>query len=485
MKDNFLLHYFKVFSDRPFIIEPQRKLILTYKDMEQLTANLADILWSKNVRKGDNVAVFFDNEIEFVISYFSILRLGAVCVPLSTTYGPNKLDSIISKLNPQLILHKSHNDLTFPFINTYEVDFTRLVPQVNQTFMDAQLTPDDPIAIMFTTGTTGEPKGTIIYCGSFIENIQDYGDDLTVNESTRFIQSMPVYHIDGWTYSTLQPFIFGASTILTRTFNAQIAAEFDSLVHDWGGNLFISVPSMLSALLHMSNRYSRKFQGELKYVICGSSKLHYDLMKQFESCFQTRILENYGSTEALLVAYYSPSIPYKKNSVGRVPEKCNVVIGTEDEILIKSPYLFREYFHDPHRTKEAFENGYYKIGDIGYLDDDRYLYLLGRNRDIINKSGIKIDPSEIDEQLLAYQGVIDAATIGVENSYDSQTIVSFIKTNVPNFNLSQLQDYIHSKLEAQKWPQQIHIVPHIPKNHIGKIMRDELVKIIHQREEVR
>ncbi|MNP64899.1 Acetyl-coenzyme A synthetase [compost metagenome] len=111
--------------------------------------------------------------------------------------------------------------------------------------------------------------------------------------------------------------------------------------------------------------------------------------------------------------------------------------------------------------------------------------MLGRNRDIINKSGIKIDPSEIDEQLLAYNGVIDAATIGVENSYDSQTIISFVKTNIPNLNLSQLQDYIHSKLETHKWPQQIHIVPHIPKNHIGKIMRDELVKIIHQREEVR
>ncbi|WP_193102836.1 class I adenylate-forming enzyme family protein [Burkholderia sp. Z1] len=463
---------FDIHGDHVLAVDFFSGVQLTYRDVDRMSSVVCSKINMLGAVAGDRIVLAFGNTLEFVISYFAVLRQGMIAVPVDPDWSPEKVDQILEQTETRIILHQAGISISKAGLNSEMIEYRNLILNEPADVLDVTLEANNPVAILYTSGTTGSSKGAVIKCGRFIENIVDYGLDLGVGAGTRFIVSMPMSHIDGWTYSTLQPFLFGAGAVITPPFNAQVAATFDRVVADGGGNVFVCVPAMLSGLLRMKPRYRKNIHGRLDFVICGSSRLDESLKDAFESAFGAPILENYGSTEALLVAYYTKDVPFRSGSVGRIPAKCTVRIGDDGEIMIRSPYIFDGYYKNPDRTAAAFRDGWYLIGDIGTVDEDGYLFLGGRKGDVINRGGIKINPRDIDDVIASHPCVVDSATIGIENERASQDVYSFVQLSG---DAGDLDEYLMARLSPELRPLRVVRVPALPRNHLGKIVRAELL----------
>lgn len=477
-----------------FIIEAYTDRSVTYGDLLQMVNGLANVLYERRIRQGDRVVLMFDNQLEFIVAHFALLRLGAIAVPLAANVNEEMLQHVLNQAQPSCLLGKEglklpgelHVDHTSPdapmFVLTITEQQLRQDMSHDTTFSPSLLHDDDPIAILYTSGTTGRSKGVIMKYGAVLADFDDFGQDLSFDCSTRIIQMMPIHHADGWCYSFLLPFRFGSSVLLTPTFQASVGASFDRLVGQYGGNVLIAVPSMLKSLLAFKPRYREPVEGKLHYVLCGSAKLHHELVASFEAQFDTRILENYGSTEALLIAYYTPETPYRKGSVGTRAPRCEIRITEDGEIAVRSPYLFGGYYELPEVTAEVLKDGWYYTGDEGLVDEDGFLHLAGRKtQDVINKAGNKIPASAIDEVLLAYSGVVDAATLGLPDAVYGEDVYSFVAASeVGKVAEAELMEYARATLPREQWPKRIVIVEAIPRTAIGKVIRPDLIELLKQ-----
>ncbi|MHB8062592.1 MAG: class I adenylate-forming enzyme family protein [Ruminiclostridium sp.] len=480
---NFAAHCLN-YENQPFIIEPFGQREMTYGELMHKSAILMKMLFKHGITKGDRVVLCFNNQLEFVISHFALLRVGAIAIPLQPTSSNEKTGYILEQTQPRIIL--ANRAMDFDNIGS-KVQVIEVNAQLfeNSTksqfeYKDVYLDDEDPIAILYTSGTTGIPKGAVMKYGAVVADFLEYGEALGFNHETRFILAMPVWHSDGWDFSVLLPFLFGASVLLLPPFDAKIAGKFDWLLNEARGNVLVAVPSMLSALLTLRYRYKQPIKGLLKAVLCGSAKLHQNIIESFEKEFGTRILENYGLTETLLIAHYSPGDQYKQGSVGKVSPQCEVRFEEDGEILVSSPFLFEGYYLEPELTAKAYDGKWFHTGDLGYVDEERYLYLKGRKRNVINKAGIKIDPNEIDEVFLRYPCVTDVVTIGVEDTVYGQEIIAFVTVSDTNITAEVLENHARTNLEKVKRPKSIHIVPAIYRNNMGKVNRDELLSLQNQ-----
>ncbi len=478
--------------DSVFIIEAYTDRTVTYGDLLPMVNGLANRLHEQGIRKGERVVLLFDNQLEYIVAHFALLRLGAIAVPLAADTGEDMLRHVLDQAKPFCLLGKdglklpiNMNDIhlkSYDPLHMLSVTEQHLRQEMSPdtVFAPVQLDDEDPIAILYTSGTTGRSKGVVMKYGAVMADFDDYGQDLGFDRTTRIIQMMPIHHADGWCYSFLLPFRFGSSVLLTPAFQASVGANFDRLVGQYGGNVMIAVPSMLKSLLAFKPRYQEPVAGKLRYVLCGSAKLHHELTATFEEQFDTRILENYGSTEALLIAYYTPDTPYRKGSVGIRAPRCEIRIAEDGEIAVRSPYLFGGYYRLPEVTAEVLKDGWYYTGDEGFVDEDGYLHLVGRKtQDVINKAGKKIAASVIDEVLLACPGVADAATLGLPDAMYGEDVYCFVAAAATGkLTETELMEYAKANLPREQWPKRIIIVEAIPRTAIGKVIRSVLTEIM-------
>ncbi|MCD1259375.1 acyl--CoA ligase [Paenibacillus athensensis] len=479
---------FRQFGESPYLIDPVDGSALTYEQVYRRSLALSQAWVQKGIARYDRVAIFMDNEPEFILCHYALLLIGAVAVPIQTSNRREEIQYILELTEAKFVCvtdSKRWEALGLRW-ESLQVCCTEYATEGNAEAEaeDVELDEDDPVAILFTSGTTGRPKGVVMRYGAVLKDFYEYGGALAFGPQTRIIQSMPISHADGWCYSLLLPFLFGSSVILTPSFDARVCGQFDRLLHELHGNVLIAVPSMLTALLTMKFRYELPVAGYLHYVLCGSAKLHEELLKRFEHEFETRILENYGSTEALLIAYYTMQTPYKRGSVGKISPQCEVRLDEEGTIIVRSPFLFKEYYKSAVLTAEVFDGTWFNTGDIGFVDEEGYLFLSDRKKKLINKAGYKINPNEIDERLLELDCVVDAVTIGHEVNGEEQ-IYSFVQLSNSGLNVDMepMMRHLQARLERVKWPKQIIPIPHIARTAIGKVNTDALIGLINAKSE--
>lgn len=463
------------FENHIFMREPfNNNRQITYGDLRKYSFSLANKLKSMGIKANDYVILNFNNRIEYSVSHFALLIIGATAVTLPMSGKAEDLDYIMKLVQPKLILASDNKSDLYAEWNEkwLAVEIEKLEQFPSEEFDEYKYERDDVAALLFTSGTTGKPKGVMIKYVSAVYNFIEYGNALKFDTNTKIIQCLPVEHADGWCFSVLFPFLFGASVILTPAYNAQVALNFERLVND-GGNILVCVPSILTSLLEMKNRYQLPFKGKLKSVLCSSSKLHVEVVDNFEKEFDTNILEFYGSTEALLIAYYTEQINFKTGSVGKVSPQVSIDFTEEGEILVKSPFLFKGYFLDQKRTSQVMQDEWYKTGDIGTVDEEGYLFLLGRKQYFINKAGKKIDPSDIDSVVVKLDSVKESVTLGIEDKLYGEQIYTFIVLNYPQ-EVEKISLYLKQNLQSEYWPKEIIVVEQIPYNSIGKVERKKL-----------
>jgi len=491
------LHFY-----RTAIIFGQKKI--SYKALDDLTSQIACGLLNLGIKKGDRAAIFLDNCPEFVISYFAVLKAGAVVVPINYMFKIEEAKFILEDSGAAcLITSRAYVDMAeelrlrveslkqiITTTKTYKdtLDFGALRKEIMQDQLNkAARSPQDVAVILYTSGTTGHPKGAMLSHYNLISNALDSAAAIKANHRDTVICILPLFHSFAATVCMNLPLAIGATTVLlksVRPFKRVIRAIRKNRV-----TIFVGIPSLYNILKGMKlpkvlSSMLIKFFNPVKICISGAAALPVETFYGFEKKFRIPLLEGYGLTEASPVVTLnllkgkrkagSIGISLSRNIELRiVDEQGNSLSpGQIGELLVKGPNVMQGYFKQPEASAQALKGGWLYTGDMAKFDQEGYFYIVGRKKEMINVRGLNVYPREIEEVLYQNPKVKEAAVIGIEDAHRGEIPKGFVvlKEDESATEHEMLQ-YLRERLASYKNPKCIEFRTSLPKNTTGKILK--------------
>ncbi len=486
------------YGDKTFLY--WEDMTISYSQLNKLTNKVANMLYDLGIRKGDKVSVFLPNMPEFVYLYLGIPKIGAVIGPVNALFKAREVHFVVNHSEAKILVtipkfmrivnevrdqlpHLKHVIVIGePIENT--LNYQELMDQAS----DAAPPPvsinekDDPAAILYTSGTTGFPKGVLQTHFNIKRNAEMLVEALKPEPDYRFMLILPLFHVNAQIVTVMTPLTIGASCILTPGFSAK---KHWDLVAKYRASTFSAVPTILSILLRMP--HENLDLSSLKFVICGAAPLPIEVMKEFESTFNCKIVEGYGLTEGTCASSVNPmptetedrrkigsiGIPLPGTEMKIVDENGNEVPpGVKGEIIVKGDNVMKGYFKNPEANAETLKNGWLYTGDIGYMTEDGFFYIVDRKKDMIIRGGENIYPREIEEVLYSFPGVSLAAVIGVPDEIYGEVPKAFVVMKEgATASADEIIAYCKKNLADFKVPQYVEFRDDLPKNPTGKIMK--------------
>jgi long-chain acyl-CoA synthetase len=344
---------------------------------------------------------------------------------------------------------------------------------------------NDVAAILYTSGTTGFPKGVLQTHFNIRRNAEMIQEFLNAKPDFRFMLILPLFHVNAQIVTVMAPFSIGASCILTPGFSAQTHWE---TVAKYKASTFSAVPTVLSILLRMP--HENLDLSSLEFVICGAAPLPVEVFREFEDTFKCKIVEGYGLTEGTCASSVNPlpteiedrrkvgsiGIPLPGNEMKIVDDKGNdVAPNTKGEIVIKGDNVMKEYFKNPEANAETLKYGWLYTGDIGHMDEDGFFFITDRKKDMIIRGGENIYPREIEEVLYSHPVVSLATVIGVKDKIYGELPKAFIVLKEgESITAEEIIEYCRNNLADFKIPKYVEFRDDLEKTPTGKIMKQPL-----------
>lgn len=354
--------------------------------------------------------------------------------------------------------------------------------------------PDDLAVLLYTSGTSGKPKGVMLTHDNLRSNVDAAVDHANLRPNDSVLGVLPQFHSFGLTVLTLLPLRLGAKVVYTARF---VPRKLIALLREHRPTLFVAIPSMYGGLLSVKNAGPEDFQS-IRVGVSGGEPLPDAVYQQFLERFDFKILEGYGLTETSPATNWSKPDSYKRHSVGpTLPDVRNFIVdeqfnflppGQEGEILITGPNVMAGYYKQPQLTDQVIrhltppgESGPIRVfctGDIGHIDDDGLLYITGRKKEMLIIGGENVFPREIEEVLVRHPAIHAAAVIGKQDTMRGQVPIAFVELNPHShneaFDPASLREFCRHQLAQFKIPREIHVVDQLPRNPTGKILRRKL-----------
>ncbi len=492
---------------------------LTYGELNALANRVANALVEMNIGYGDKVALCCPNLPFFPIVYYGILKAGAAVVPLSVLFKSRELayhlkDSdakavFVFEGSPELPLSQTVKEAfdqieacetlvvmtadanaPSPIANTKTLrEITKDKPETFDTYPTA---PNDTCAILYTSGTTGYPKGAELTHFNLMSNVTTvHNIHLPVLDFTDGVQktcliTLPLFHTTGQTVQMNTSLYAGNKIVLLPRFEAAstlAAMEKESV------NFWVGVPTMYWALLRYveENNYDTSLiAGKMKVCTSGGAPMPVEVMIEFQERFGVRVLEGYGLSETSPLATFSQfQKPSKPGKVGQpifgVDVRCvdendaEVKSGERGEIVIRGSNVMKGYYKRPEATNEAFKNGWFHTGDIGIFDEDGYLAIVDRKKDMILRGGYNIYPRELEEVIMTHEAVSLVAVIGIPDAKMGEEVKAFVVKKA-NMDLSETDFLAWCKLQFAnyKYPRFVEFRDELPVGATGKIFKRAL-----------
>jgi len=490
---------FKYNADKVFLIDSLTNLQFTYREIEDLSLRFAKMLEEKEIRKGDKVAVFLPNCIEFILLYFACMQIGAIPIPINQKLTPEEIDFIlrnsdakclfISKNMEFCILDKAYSSNIVSFIPSTDKEFSFLNAIKNKDKISeksfVRLSDDDLFIIIYTSGTTKYPKGVMVPYSGIIQNALDYSKIQKLDANSRFYQILSLSYMAGFYNLMILPFLIGGSVVLDQAFGINTAMMFWKKIEKYSINVIWLVPSMVSMILTLDRSdegiaYCQK--GCIKSALIGTAPLPKMLKMTFEKKYSISLYENYGSTEALFVSTNSPLIqkndgvgmplPGQKVYIQDIHSK-NCAVNQIGEIVLQSERLMKGYYKNIDETNNNISNGLFYTGDMGYFDENGHLFIVGRKKDLIIRGGINISPKEIEDTLEQHPVIKEVAVIGIPNELKGEKIIAIMLGDSTQSS-EELKKYCLQYLAAFKIPEEFIFINSLPKSVTGKIQKNKL-----------
>ena len=478
---------------------------ITYRALDQTSDRFASALLELGIDKGDRVAYFLQNSLQLVVSFYGILKAGAVPTPCSPMYQVDELARQLADAQPEAIICDA--DL-YPVVEKAKagtrlrhiiavgdregvLSFHDLVHSHEPAADLPHIDPDTDLALLpYTGGTTGVPKGTMLTHRSMVVNALQFSRWYGYSEAQEvFIATLPLFHIGGIAGAMSVPISVAGTMVMFRRFNPRGVLK---AVQDYRATRFPGVPTMYIATLDLEDA-TRYDLSSLSHSRTGAAPLPPAVKRAFGNLVGRDVLiEGYGLTETAPLTHANPVQRPKEGSIGvPLPDTQACILDPEEgrremapgevgELALRGPQLMKGYWNRPQDTAEAIRDGWFYTGDLARMDEDGYFYIVDRKKDVINSAGFKVWPREVEEVLYCHQGIKMAAVIGVPDPYRGETVKAVVVLKdghhgAPQEKLSQeLTAFCRSKLAAYKVPRILEFRDSLPVSPAGKILRREL-----------
>lgn len=483
----------------------------SYAEFDQTIARFASALREQGVEKGDHVAFLLGNTPHFLISLYATMRLGATAIPINPIYTPDEISYILQNSDAKAVIaldmllplvEKASG--AFPSVHTYVIcetssdtgeklaalpeglrgkvkSFTQLVMAASPDVLPVEIDLDDNAVILYTSGTTGRPKGAMLTHGNLFSNARDTADYLGFAASDKVLATLPVFHVFALTVVVNAPLLKGATILLVPRFSPQ---DVFDMAKEQQATVFAGVPTMYNFLYQYPQANVEDFS-TIRLAISGGSSLPVALLHNFEEKFNVRISEGYGLSEASPVTCFNPlDRDRKAGSIGtsiinvenRVVNELgeDVEVGEVGELIVRGPNVMKGYYKMPEETAATIRDGWLYTGDLARIDEEGYFYIVDRKKDLVIVGGFNVYPREVEEVLFAHPSVVEAAVIGLPDANFGETVHAYVVVKDEGLDTEALSNYCGEHLAKYKIPRSFEFLTELPKNTTGKILRRSL-----------
>ncbi len=414
-----------------------------------------------------------ESSLDLVVAHVAALRSGIVVVPANTAYRERELAHIVRDSRPKAALVDSTERARW--IQAASSDTLVLGPEVELASSDPALidvaAPGDPALIGYTSGTTGTPKGAVLTHANLLAGTESVVLAWRWGADDRLVLALPLFHAHGLCVGLHGTLLAGASAVLLPHFD--VGGVLDAAAEQQA-SMFFGVPTMYRRLAR-SARVGEL--GRLRLCVSGSAPLPADLHRALASSGGQQVLERYGMTETLMLV----SNPYegerRPGSVGLPLPGVELRFsdGEEGEIQVRGPNVFSGYWQRPDASATSFADGWFATGDLGTADPDGYVRILGRSKELIISGGLNVYPREVEEVLLAHPEVAEAAVVGTPSEEWGETVTAFVVPAGAQRDTNTLLAFAADQLAPFKRPRLVHFVDSLPRNALGKVIKNDLV----------
>lgn len=441
----------------------------------------AAALRSVGVGPGDVVALQLPNRAEFVVGLFAAWRLGAAVTPISPTLVPAETAYQVADAGSRVLVVDGPTDAEVPVLTLDE-----LAAGDPEPFEPADNADDALALLIYTSGTTGRPKGVMldhanvnVMCAMVIE-----GFELT--EADHSLLILPLFHVNAIVVSTLSPLIAGGRTTIAGRFNPD---TFFGRIESTRATYFSAVPTIYTMLAGLPSEVQPD-TASVRFAVCGAAPASVELLDRFERRYGIGLIEGYGLSEGSCASTGNPLNGKRKPGTVGIPlpgQEIRIVDasgaplpqGELGEVIIKGPNVMRGYLNRPEETAKTVVDGWLHTGDIGRLDEDGYLVLVDRAKDMIIRGGENIYPKEIETVAYQLPAIAEAAVVGRANSLYGEEPVLFASLHADaELPIERIREHLTASLSKYKLPVEITVLPELPKNAVGKIDKPSLRKTL-------
>ncbi|KOS71646.1 long-chain fatty acid--CoA ligase [Lysinibacillus contaminans] len=487
----------------------------SYGEFEQTVSRFAQGLQDLGVQKGDHVAFLLGNTPHFLISLYATMRLGATAIPVNPIYTPDEISYILSNGDVKVIVALDAllplvemGVQAFPQVEAFIVCetgtdaaekvaglsdaarvktylFSHVVATASGSLQPVAVSDDDNAIILYTSGTTGNPKGAMLTHGNIYSNARDVSTYLGFRADDRIIATLPVFHVFALTVVVNAPLLSGATVLLAPRFSP---AEIFALAKEKKATVFAGVPTMYNFLYQLPDGNPEDFSS-IRLAVSGGASLPVALLHNFEEKFNVRVSEGYGLSEASPVTCFNPldrdrkagSIGTNINNVeNRVVDVYGeqVPVGEVGELIVRGPNVMKGYYKMPEETAVAIRDGWLYTGDLATMDEEGYFYIVDRKKDLIIVGGFNVYPREVEEVLFTHNNIVEAAVVGFPDSNFGEAVHAYVVLkDVTKSTTEDILAYCAKHMVKYKVPKVIEIIDELPKNTTGKILRRSLKEV--------
>lgn len=474
-----LARSFTAFSGNVFIDDDTGRQ-WTYGEIGAAAGRLAARLQALGLAPGERLLVQTDKSVETVILYLACIHAGAVYLPLNTDYTEAELAYFVQDAEPAIAVCRPQSSAIFARIGGDRL----IVTTLDELFMDlgpSEAPPvardaDDIAAILYTSGTTGKPKGAMLTCGNLVSNGDALVDAWQFTWNDRLIHALPIFHVHGLFVALHCAAFSGARMLFLSKFENSTVIRLMS-----EATVLMGVPTFYTRLL-ADRALTRDATAKMRLFISGSAPLSADVHRDFEQRTGHQVLERYGMTETGMLAsnpyvgerragFVGPPLPGVELRIADFASGQEIPQGEVGIIEARGPNVFKGYWRNPEKTAAEFRpDGYFITGDMGVIDAAGYLQLVGREKDLIISGGLNVYPAEVEALLDDRADIVETAVIGVSHPDFGEAVIAVVQPR-GDFNAQAVREALRRELAAFKVPKQIITVEALPRNAMGKIQK--------------
>lgn len=518
------------YPDTPCTIFKGAKI--SYQEMNEITDRLAAGLAELGVKKGDRVGIFMPNTPQFVMAYFAIVKLGAVVIATNPLYSHREIEHQANDAGIEVMLvmtnfYKTIKEVqpktkirhivvtnikeTLPSVLAFLFGLTkekkggfRVELVDNDVWMqdliknhnpedkpEVEIHPDDIAMFQYSGGTTGIPKGAIAMHRNLVANAIQIRSWMTTAEDNQevFLVAIPLFHVYGMVVGMLFAICIGSPMVMVP--NPRDLEDVIGNIQKYKATIFPGVPTLYNAINNHPDVLAGKYDlSSIKACISGSAPLMRDTKERFEALTGGVVFEGYGLSEAPTATHCNPLLGENKTGSIGMPfpdvdariislddEVTEMPVGEIGELVIRGPQVFKGYHNMPTETVNTLRDGSLYTGDIAYMDEDGYFFIVDRKKELIKPGGYQVWPREVEEVICDHPKVLEVGVAGIPDPYRGETVKAWVVTK-PDETLSEeeVKDWCRERLAKYKIPSQIEFRDELPKTTVGKILRRELVR---------